>query len=77
MYPGLKITFEDVQVMRALNLHNRRVYTSGKLGQIFGLSTVHVGKIVRGACYKRLPFPIQPYAGEIAREFINNRLEQR
>lgn len=74
MYPGIKITFDDVEIMRALWLYNRKVYTSGKLSQLFGLSRSHASKVIRGDSYKYICFPIHPYAGEISKEFINNQL---
>lgn len=74
MYPGLKITHDDVIIMRSLNRHNCRVYTSGKLCRMFGLSIWHTSKILRGVAYKYIPFPIQPYASEIAKKFINSQL---
>jgi len=68
--PGVKQKYDDIITMRALRLHNPRVYTGRKLSILFGTSKANAEKTISGRIWKNIYFPIQPYASEIAREFI-------
>lgn len=66
---------DQVTIMRALRIHKPQVYTARKLCQIFHVSKSCAEKAISGRSWKWLQFPIQPYASEIAEEFINGRLK--
>ena len=73
---GLKVSTGDVMIMRALRAHNPVVYTSGKVCRLFRITAGHTCKIFRGVAFPGEPFPIQPYASEMARDFIESRLRE-
>lgn len=70
MYTGVKQKYDDIITMRALHLHNPDVYTGGKLKILFNISKSTAEKTISGRIWKNIYFPIQPYASEIARDYI-------
>lgn len=73
MYTGVKLTYNSIITMRALRLHNPKVFTGAKLGMFFGVSKGNAEKVFSGRIWKEIPFLIQPYASEIAVNYLENR----
>ena len=69
-----KLKYEDIIIMRALRLHDKKKYNKHVLGAIFNMTGSGAYKAFSGITWKNIYFPIQPYAGIIARKFIDQPL---
>jgi len=76
MYTGVKQKYDDIITMRALRLYNPRVYTGRKLSILFGLSKANAEKTISGRIWKNIYFPIQPYASEIAVNYLERVINE-
>jgi len=76
MYTAPKSEYDDIIIMRALRLHNPKVYTGGRLRIMFDMSKSNAEKIISGRIWKEIYFPIQPYASEIAVNYLDRVINE-
>ena len=67
------LKYDEIIIMRALRLHDKKRFNKHVLGKLFNVSGSGAYKAYSGITGKSIYFPIQPYASEIAINYLNNR----
>lgn len=70
-----KLKYDDIIIMRALRLHDKKKYNKHVLGPMFNMSPSGAYKAFRGITWGSIHFPIQPYASEIAVSYLEKLIK--